>query len=222
MPRHPTRSRDARAPGANASRAALADAADAPLVAHATWVPARTPGMQVRADAGLVRADGELAMAMELSALADAGPAPAAPSIVHVRTPEALADFASVTADDWTPPDPAVRRFYAHGAPALLAPACPQRLYVGYVEGALVAAVEATIAGPMAELFGVSTRSAWRRRGFGTAMTVHGLRATRADGVHTAVLQASADGAGVYARIGFMPFGEVTEYEPTWTVGGPP
>jgi hypothetical protein len=40
--------------------------------------------------------------------------------------------------------------------------------------------------------------------------------------VHTAVLQASADGAGVYARIGFMPFGEVTEYEPTWTVGGPP
>jgi predicted acetyltransferase len=74
----------------------------------------------------------------------------------------------------------------------------------------------------MAELFGVSTRSAWRRRGFGTAMTVHALRATRADGVHTAVLQASADGAGVYARIGFTPFGEVTEYKPTWTVGGPP
>jgi hypothetical protein len=182
MPLRPTHRREARASGANAARDALADAADAPFVAHATWVPARTPGMQVRADAGLVladsglpcdtfnlvcrarlddatvasrvraavahfreagrpfswwvgpadrpralgalleeaglvRADGELAMAMELSAPTGAEPAPAALSIVHVRTPEALADFAAVTADNWTPPDPEVPRFYAQGAP---------------------------------------------------------------------------------------------------------
>lgn len=35
---------------------APADAPDAPFVTHATWVPARTPGMQVHADAGLVLA----------------------------------------------------------------------------------------------------------------------------------------------------------------------
>ena len=171
-------------------------------------------------DAGLARAEGELAMSMELSALADAEPAPAELSIVRVRTEAALADFAAVTADNWTPPDPAVVRFYAEGAAALLAPACPQRLYVGYVGGTPVAAVEATVARALVGLFGVSTRAAWRRRGFGSAMTAHPLREARAEGVRTAVLQASADGAGVYARLGFSPFGEVTEYKPTWTPEG--
>jgi GNAT superfamily N-acetyltransferase len=264
---------------------ALADAADGPFVTHATWVPARTPGMQVQADAELVLADSglpcdtfnmvcrarlddasaqarvrgavahfrearrpfswwvgpadrpralgalledaglapaerELAMAMELSALTADEPAPAALSIVRVRTPAALADFAAVMADNWTPPDPDVPRFYAEGAAALLAPECPQRLYVGHAEGTPVAAVEATIAGSLVGLFNVATRTAWRRRGFGSAMTVHALREARTEGVRTAVLQASADGAHVYARIGFSPFGEVTEYKPTWTAGG--
>ena len=267
------------------ARDVLADAADAPFVTHATWVPARTPGMQVHADAGLVLTDAglpcdtfnlvcrarldddsaparvreavahfrearrpfswwvgpadrpralgallaeaglapaerELAMAMELSALPDDAPAPAALSIVRVRTPAALADFAAVMADNWAPPDPDVPRFYARGAAALLAPDCPQRLYVGYVAGAPVAAAEATVAGALVGLFNVATRAAWRQRGFGAAMTVHPLREARAEGVRSAVLQASADGAGVYARIGFTPFGEVTEYKPTWTAGG--
>ena len=269
------------------ARDALADAADAPFVTHATWVPARTPGMQVHADAGLVLADSglpcdtfnmvcrarldddsapsrvreavahfrearrpfswwvgpadrprglaalleeaglapaerELAMAMELSALTDDEPAPAALSIVRVRTPAVLADFAAVMADNWTPPDPDVPRFYAQGAATLLAPGCPQRLYVGYVEGVPVAAVEATVADALVGLFNVATRAPWRRRGVGSAMTVHPLREARAEGVRSAVLQASADGAGVYARIGFVPFGEVIEYKPTWTAGGAP
>ncbi len=51
-------------------------------------------------------------------------------------------------------------------------------------------------------------------------MTVHSLREARTEGMRSAVLQASTEGAGVYARIGFAPFGEVTEYKPTWTVGG--
>jgi hypothetical protein len=39
----------------------------------------------------------------------------------------------------------------------------------------------------------------------------------RVNGARTGVLQASADGVGVSARIGCRPCGEVTEYEPRWS-----
>jgi GNAT superfamily N-acetyltransferase len=265
------------------ARASLADAADAPFVAHAAWAAARTRGMRVLTDpalvlvdsglacdtfnvvcrarladedaparvraavahfrdvrrpfswwvgpadrpsslgarledAGLVAAESELAMALGLSSPADAlddgEPAPGGLTIARVRTPDALADFAAVCADNWTPPDPDVPRYFARAARALLAPDCPQRLYVGSVDGVPVATAEATLADGMVGLFNVATRAAWRRRGIGGAMTAHPLREARAEGVRTAVLQASADGAGVYARLGFAAFGTVTEYKP--------
>lgn len=260
---------------------ALAAAADAPFVVHATWAPARTPGMHVLADdalvladsglacdtfnfvcrarldaraaparvqaaiahfhaagrpfswwvgpadrprdlgarledAGLLRAETEVAMALDLAALAPEA-VPDDLMIVRVHSPASLADFAAVAADSWSPPDADVPRFYRLAGPALLAHDCPQRLYVAYLDGTPVATAEATLADGLAGLFNVATRAAWRRRGIGGAMTRHALHDARAAGAHTGVLQASADGVGVYARIGFRAFGEVTEYKPAWT-----
>ena len=45
-------------------------------------------------------------------------------------------------------------------------------------------------------------------------MTAHALLEARRDGISRAVLQASADGLGVYERIGFQKFGRITEYKP--------
>lgn len=164
---------------------------------------------------GLARAESEVAMAVDLAAVA-AADAPAALRIVRVRDAATLDDFAAVNADNWSPPDALVPRFYRLAADALLAPDCPQRFYVGYVDDAPVATVEATLADGRAGLFNVSTRAVWRRRGVGAAMTRHALHEARGDGAHTGVLQASADGVGVYQRIGFRAFGEVTEYKPAW------
>ena len=36
----------------------------------------------------------------------------------------------------------------------------------------------------------------------------------RAQGFQTAILQAAAEGVGVYTRVGFQPFGNIIEYKP--------
>ena len=63
-------------------------------------------------------------------------------------------------------------------------------------------------------LYNISTVAAERRKGVGTAMTLRPLLDAREQGYRTGVLQAAPEGVGVYARVGFEPFGEITEYKP--------
>jgi GNAT superfamily N-acetyltransferase len=164
--------------------------------------------------AGLEAAETELAMAVPLSRLRPVDVAPDGLRIRRVSTPEELADFARVTASHWTPPDPEVVHFYDAAAPILLARDCPLRLYVGYAGNEAVAGSELTVGGGVAGLFGISTLAPHRRRGYGSAMTARPLLDARDEGLEDGVLQASAYGAGVYSRIGFERFGEITEYKP--------
>lgn len=165
---------------------------------------------------GLARADSELAMAASLADLPDEPP-PAGLEIRRVRTPAELADFARVNAANWSPPDEDVVRFHERTAPVTLSPDAPQWFYVGYSGETPVATAELTVGGGVAGLYGISTRAAFRRRGFGRALTLRPLLDARAAGLRHAVLQASADGAPVYRRLGFDVFGEITEYKPAST-----
>jgi GNAT superfamily N-acetyltransferase len=131
-----------------------------------------------------------------------------------VRTPEQVREFAAVNAANWDPPDPHVLRFYEAAAPVLLTPDSPLWLYVGYLGDCPVASAELTVGGGVVGLYGISTLAAYRRRGIGGALTLRPLRDARAAGYRVAVLQASADGVGVYARVGFVPTGRFTEYKP--------
>lgn len=167
--------------------------------------------------AGLAAVESELAMTCDdLATLADAAPPPGV-TLVRARSAATLADFAAVNADHWSPPDADVGRFYARTGDVLLAADCPQRFHVAYVDGVPVATAEVTLAGTTAAVFNVATRTAWRRRGIGAAVTAHALRDARGAGARRAVLEASAEGAGVYARLGFRAAGTVTEYKPAWT-----
>ena len=62
-------------------------------------------------------------------------------------------------------------------------------------------------------LYGIATLAAHRRKGYGTALTLRPLLDARDEGHTLAVLQASAEGQGVYARLGFLPTGHYTEYK---------
>ncbi|WP_437969371.1 GNAT family N-acetyltransferase [Sorangium sp. So ce260] len=181
------------------------------------WVgPADEPenlGDLLRA-AGLEAAESEVGMAAELPALRADHEAPRGLAIARVRTPAQLRDFARLLAANWTPPDPHVVRFYEMAAPALLSDDAPLWLYVGYLGDTPVATSELTVGGGVAGLYNITTVPSHRRQGIGRALTLRPLLDARAAGLRLAILQASADGLGLYAQIGFVATGQITEYKP--------
>ena len=163
---------------------------------------------------GLEPAEGELAMAMPLGELPGTVAAVPGLEVRRVTAPEQLETFATLSAANWTPPDANVLAFYRLGAPSLLASDSPQWLYIGYLQGEPVATAEATVSYGTVGLYNISTRAAYRGRGVGSAMTWRPLHDARACGCDLAVLQAAPDGIGIYRRLGFRPFGDITEYKP--------
>ncbi len=75
-----------------------------------------------------------------------------------------------------------------------------------------MAASELTIGGGVVGMYNVCTLVAYRRRGFGMALTLRPLLDAREAGHGVGMLQAGAQGVGIYERIGFQAFGGITEY----------
>ncbi|MBI1940985.1 MAG: GNAT family N-acetyltransferase [Acidobacteria bacterium] len=161
---------------------------------------------------GLRAAEFERGMAMELAQLPERPAAPADLSVRRVRDSGELADFAAVLADCVEPPDPAVIAFYRTAAPVLLREDCPMRLFVGYLNGKAAATSELFAGGGVAGIHSVATRSVFRRRGLGLALTWAALQEARRLGLSTATLQASEGGQGVYARLSFRAYCHFAEY----------
>jgi len=165
--------------------------------------------------AGLEKAETELAMAARLDGR---GPGVGAGieglELRRVTTEADLGEYARISAENWEPPDPTVAAYYARSLAELAVPACPMRLFLASVEGRGAGCVEATVAGGVVGIYGLSTRRAFRRRGIASALLREALRDARAGGVTTAVLQAAEAGVGLYRRLGFEDFGLITEMKP--------
>lgn len=164
-------------------------------------------------DAGLEPSESELAMALDLDKLGAPPVSPRDLRVTRVRTPEELADFARLSAANWDPPDPLVTRFYHEAASAFLDTQARQWLYLGLLDGTAVATAEVTIGGGVAGVYAVSTQPARRGQGIGSMMTWAPLQDARAAGLSVAILQAAEMGQRLYARLGFRPFGTITEYK---------
>lgn len=175
------------------------------------WVaPGDLPGNlgALLEERGLVNDESELAMFLPLDRLAASG----SMRIERVRTREQLRAFAEINAANWSPPDENVLAFYERVSDAALRDDCPLRFYVGYDGDEPVASSELTLTGPTAGIYNVSTLQAYRRRGFGTAMTAWPLIEARGEGATLGILQASAAGVSIYRRIGFETYGEIREW----------
>ncbi len=163
---------------------------------------------------GLRPAETELGMAAQLDHLPRALELPQGLEIHPVSTREQLENFCEIQAANWDPPDRLVHAFFARAADILLEPECPMRLYVGYHDGTPAAASELFLGAGAAGIHMVSTRREFQRRGIGFAMTWHAAAEGARLGMKTAVLQASDQGAPVYARLGFEAMCHYTEYQP--------
>lgn len=93
-------------------------------------------------------------------------------------------------------------------AAALAAPGF--RLYVASVDGLPVASASSHHSGDAVGVFGVSTRASHRGRGLGTAVTARAVSDGAMHGASLAWLHATADGIGVYRRMGFENVAEWT------------
>ena len=103
---------------------------------------------------------------------------------------------------------------YSRAAAAALDPASSARYYLGYLHGEAVGTSECFLAHGVAGIYNVVTLAHARRRGVGSALTSAALGAARSEGYQIAVLQASAAGQGIYARLGFVACGLFREYKP--------
>jgi ribosomal protein S18 acetylase RimI-like enzyme len=75
--------------------------------------------------------------------------------------------------------------------------------YVGYVDGQPATTSALLITDGIAGVYFVATPEAFRKRGFGEAITSHAVREGAAAGCRVATLQASQMGRPVYERMGF-------------------
>ena len=163
---------------------------------------------------GLSFAEMEVGMAADISHLSKPTTTPDGLEIRRVSDERELSEYAQVIAANWNPPDAAVYAFYARVATQVLEPDCPARFFLGYAQGRPVAASECFRFAGVAGVYNVVTAKRARRRGFGSALTNVALVEAREAGYRTAVLQASAQGRGIYSRLGFVECGEFREYKP--------
>ncbi len=91
---------------------------------------------------------------------------------------------------------------------------------LGLLDGRPVACAAVFTAGGVSAVEHVVTDSGQRGRGFGTLMTEHCLAMARQHGASHALLTASAQGAGIYRRLGFRTVGMVRRYLAPQPTGG--
>jgi GNAT superfamily N-acetyltransferase len=162
---------------------------------------------------GLTHSEDEPGMAIEIGHMRDDVPAAPDLTLETVRDEQSLEDWISVWLFPLSDED---RRPYLDALRLRgLGDDLPWRYYLGRVNGKPVATAELFTGEGVAGVQYVVTVPEVRRRGIGTAMTVHALREARAMGYRVGVLTASPDGIGIYRRIGFREYCWFRRYE--WT-----
>jgi GNAT superfamily N-acetyltransferase len=87
------------------------------------------------------------------------------------------------------------------------------RYYLGILHGTVVATGTLFVGSQTAGIYDIVTRDQYRRRGIGSVMFHHLLKEASTLNRRYAVLQASKDGLGIYARVGFQAVGDVLTFE---------
>lgn len=109
-------------------------------------------------------------------------------------------------------PEDAVQLWYTCYAGLCFKRESPLQLYVGMLDGKLVATSEVFFNGGVALIGGINTAAEYRRQRIGTSITLKALQTARQQGYRVAVLTASPMGINIYRRFGFQEYGTFSTY----------
>ncbi len=151
---------------------------------------------------GLVDGGETPAMGIELARLPEMPALPAGVTIEQVRDPDSLRQWAYTSAVGFGLPQSAAERFQDVITRDPLSEDSP-KYYLARTDGAPVATSAITLVAGVAGLYSVATLEQARGQGIGAAVTQLPLLAARDLGYRIGILQASAMGYPIYARLGF-------------------
>jgi Acetyltransferase (GNAT) family len=138
--------------------------------------------------------------------------APSELELVHVTTPEEVAEFEFVSVRGFGSEDDVIEPGTLH-PPSILDDGA-MHMFIGRVDGRAVGAAMGYVLEDVVGVFGVTTVASARRRGYGAALT---RAAMLTETGLPSVLAPSEEGASMYRRLGFDPVGALS----IWSKGGP-
>jgi GNAT superfamily N-acetyltransferase len=154
-------------------------------------------------------------MAVDLTVLGEAPPAPPGLEIERVSEPETLRTWCQVATAGFGMPGFVGDAFLELFTSVGLGGGSPLHHYIGRLDGEPVATSSMFIGAGVAGIYNVCTIPEARQRGIGAGLTHRALGDARASGFRAAILQSSALGAGVYRKLGFREYCNVGHY--VWT-----
>jgi GNAT superfamily N-acetyltransferase len=161
---------------------------------------------------GLNGAEEEWVMAMSLDTVNIPGIIPPSLDIKRVSTTAGVEQFADVLAANSTPADEHLKTFYVDAKDVAIAPASPERLYVGAISSEPVAVLEAYSAHGIIGFYAIASTPAARGKGYTAALIINALREAKKAGLRLASLQCPEALRALYERIGFKPVGRIGTY----------
>lgn len=164
------------------------------------------------AEAGFVGDADERCMLLDLD---DARPpVPSALAFRPVRDEADATRFVRAWGDAFDVPARGRATWLAHHVP-MLGERAPLRHFVGELEGNPVACGTTFLGRDAVGVYSIGVVPAARRRGFGAAMTWRIVEEGAREGKRRAILGASVEGRGVYAKLGFRDVGGLDVFAPS-------
>lgn len=175
-----------------------------PLSGHGAMEPALK-------DLGLTCTEDQWVMAMTLDTVNIPGTVPGGLDVKRVVNAAQLDHFAEVMTAN-TPADETIKTFYTDTKEAIIAPASPLRLYVGYINNEPVAVLEAFSAHGILNLYTMAAVASARGKGYTAGLMLTALKDAKKAGLRVASLQTPEAGRSAYERLGFKPAARIANY----------
>lgn len=160
---------------------------------------------------GLSCPEDEWVMAMSLDTVNIPGAVPGGLDVKRVTNAAQVEQFADVMTAP-TPGDETIKTLYTDTKDAVIAPASPLRLYVGYIGAEPVAVAEAFSAHGILNLYSMASIASVRGKGYTAGLMLTALKDAKKAGLRLASLQTPEAGRAAYERIGFKPAARIANY----------